>query len=413
MWNEKATSEAALIEATTQCVACGLCVPHCPSYTVAQRESFSPRGRIMLTRAVLAGQLAPDADYQAALNSCLSCGACEAVCPNQVPYTAMRTAALARFAPPALKPANRLLLRWAQHPKVWERLAPWLRHWRYSRWLLRHRPLAPWLKRNGFDTWVAQLPHPLPPAPTWKSIYPAQGREKAQVQLFLGCVARALDTLTLQAAVWLLNRLGVTVHIPPQQGCCGALHHHQGHLQTSYDLARNNQAAFQPDLPLLSTASGCGAQLARHLPQHQDIITYLAECDWSMLTRTPLTQPIWWHLPCSQRNGLGEEKFLRTLLSRLEAPSCEPLPENTLCCGGAGLYSSTHPHLAQALQARKLAQLSATSHGYLLTSNLGCGLWLAQGLRARGMRLQVCHPVVLLAWQAGWLIGTVEGKTYV
>jgi len=69
-----------------QCVACGLCLPHCPTFRITGRETASPRGRIAAMRAVVEDGAPIDASFLTMMDECLACRACEAACPSGVPY---------------------------------------------------------------------------------------------------------------------------------------------------------------------------------------------------------------------------------------------------------------------------------------------------------------------------------------
>ena len=69
-----------------QCVMCGLCLPHCPTYRISLDEAESPRGRIALARSLASGRIAPGPTALSHLDQCLTCLSCENVCPSEVRY---------------------------------------------------------------------------------------------------------------------------------------------------------------------------------------------------------------------------------------------------------------------------------------------------------------------------------------
>jgi len=75
----------AMAEAVDKCVHCGFCLATCPTYQVLGEEMDSPRGRIILMKEVLEGQLALEGALPY-IDRCLGCLACVTACPSGVPY---------------------------------------------------------------------------------------------------------------------------------------------------------------------------------------------------------------------------------------------------------------------------------------------------------------------------------------
>jgi glycolate oxidase iron-sulfur subunit len=392
-----ATRAAAAIEA---CVHCGFCLATCPTYLDTRDERDSPRGRIYLVRELLE-QGTPEAAAQFHLDRCLTCRACETTCPSGVQYGHIVDGGrqlLERELPRSRGRAllRRLLRLLVPYPR---RFAPLLRIGQYL------RPLLPAVLREHVPP--AQAPLPVAPA----------GGGGRRVILLEGCVQSAGTPRTNQAARLLLARLGIDVVATPEQGCCGALDTHLGHGESGARAMRRNIDAWWPAIEagaeaVLSTATGCGSQLADYGDALADDPDYAARARRVSELSADLAdfllgealdaagagaagdrRRIAVHVPCSQSHALRSPDSVRTLLERLGYRLCETRDDH-LCCGSAGTYSLLQPAMSRRLRTRKVQALSVDAPDLIVSANVGCQLHLA------GEAAVPVQHWVELAWEA-------------
>jgi glycolate oxidase iron-sulfur subunit len=394
-------------EATLDCVHCGLCLPHCPTYQETGRETSSPRGRIYLMRGVSEGRLELDARFAAEMHDCLACRACETACPAGVRYGHLVETARAeldrRGARGRVRRAlERLVLRRiVAAPRVLRALGSLLRA--YQRWGVQRLLRGSRLLRALPGLARAERMLPPPTAPHRPAVvYPAHGERRGRVAFFSGCVMPELLGPANAASVEVLRRNGFEVWIPRQQACCGALHLHSGDPAAAARLRARNRSAFQVEAidAIVTNSAGCGAALkaggdalARRV---RDISEFLVERGISPPTAR-LELRVAYDDPCHLLHGQGIADAPRALLRAIPGLQLIDLPGHRDCCGAAGIYNLTRPEMSDRLLARKVDALRATRVDAVATGNPGCILQIAAGARAAGLDTEVLHPVELLA----------------
>lgn len=389
-------------EQARQCVMCGLCVPHCPTYAVHGTEADSPRGRLSMMLGLATGELPLDAQVASHLDACLACRACERACPSKVPYGALideaRAFLAAREAPmPSATTALRAL---RDHVLPYrERLGMASTIGRTLSGLRRALPEAGLSQRL-----LTLAPQPRPARFNAFGVHEPTAPCTGEVALFTGCTAHT-DADSLRAALRLLRAWGLRVHVPREQSCCGALHRHAGDPQRADRFALDNREVFGAlgEMPLTGVSTGCLAEL------QGNTTTPLAveEIARLLLSRLPSPAPrfrplrarVALHTPCSLRNVLRGADEVATLLGHVPELDVIPLPDGGRCCGAGGTHTLSHPEQADRLAGMALDALAETGATHLLTSNIGCALHLAQAARQRGLALTVEHPLGLLARQ--------------
>ncbi|MFZ4508445.1 MAG: 4Fe-4S dicluster domain-containing protein, partial [Fimbriimonas sp.] len=106
-----------LIDLTSHCIRCGLCLETCPTFSETGEETASPRGRIYLVRSAAEGKLVWE-DIEAPISQCLGCRACETACPSGVEYGAILELSRDRLGKGKRSLARKLLLQTITHPAL-------------------------------------------------------------------------------------------------------------------------------------------------------------------------------------------------------------------------------------------------------------------------------------------------------
>ena len=338
-------------ELLERCISCGFCLPACPTYRLTGSEPSSPRGRINLMRAVEEGRLpVDDPGFVEESSFCLGCRACEPVCPAGVQY-------------------GELLEEWRGH--VWQGRSRPLRLrallWAADRrWRVRALGL---LRRH------------------------ARARPERGPQLLLGCFERTLFPGVSRAAAEL-----TAAAVTPAQGCCGALHAHNGEPARGRELAERLGEELHGEI--LTTSGGCAAHLAAVIGRDRvfELSQWLAGLPGPSADRPAERPRVALQDSCHLRNGLGVWREPRELIAQV-ADYVE-LPGAAVCCGAAGTYATLRPRDSAAVLEPKLDEIAAADVDYVVTVNPGCLRQLRTGLRRRGLSTRAVHLAELLAGKA-------------
>ena len=393
-----------LLNVADSCVKCGICVPHCPTYTHTQNENESPRGRIALIQAWAGGHLGITDNLLNHIDNCLLCRACEKACPAVVPYGKLIDDFRAEIHEEQSTPITVKIVKSIAESKRVQRSVQLILNVYQQNKLQKTARLLRLPKLFGLNELDRLVPN-YQEKETLKNYYAAKNEAKGDVGLFVGCMGELFDFATVSAAIKVLTQIGFNVHLPNNQTCCGALALHDGDKNGSLKLEQQNKIAFEnKDLEAIVTiASGCGTTLREYSAKNfsvkvMDISHFLIHTDFDFSnTLKPLDQNVRLHSPCSLKNGLRTDKSVSKLLQKIPELKISSLPETVQCCGAAGSYSLRHDKMAKTLLNELLTTALETPSDYLVSSNIGCALHIAAGLRERGEKIEVIHPIVLLA----------------
>ena len=423
-------------EQAEKCVRCGLCLTVCPVYAEEQDERYVARGRNRLLSEIVDNHKDLTRGLKDRFGKCLLCRRCTMVCPQGVRTDLLNIAARAEIVKgdglPIYKsvPFRKLL-------KDRKLMRKALRAASTFQWVLpvtkepegkiHHIPLQTEGKIRHLPMFLAglgggrQLPsiakrslsedipefHP--------SVADVKNRN-LRVTYFSGCATEFSFPEVGKALIKILNRLGVGVVFPKEQGCCGIAVFASGDLKTAREMALHNLEVFsQLDADLIVTGCAtCGSALkdgwASYLPENEkekakfedfgakvrDISELLVDlADFRPLryrSILPENTRVTYHDPCHLARYQEVMEQPRKILKHVFGDNFVEM-DNTGCCGMGGSFNVEHYELSKKIAKKKVGSVARTNTDIVINTCPGCMIQLIDNIERYHLPQRVVHMV--------------------
>jgi Fe-S oxidoreductase len=329
---EYTLEESALLHRFDQCINCGLCLQECVTLrnlVSSDIEFAGPRHiGISLSRNLAEYWTTSDTIYY-----CTLCGACEAVCPSQIPI-----------------PAVVEMIR-SKIPRQVIELVP-----------AAHRGLAENLEKTG-NIYGASLD------------YPKHHDENPEFVYFTGCVGSYIEKESAERTISTLIKLGVKF-TTIEEVCCGGPTVVGGMPMVEALIDQNLEKILATGTnKVITECPRCYITFTKN-PRYAEkldvmhTLQFLAKFPWQCATQDVVV----YHDPCEMGRVFGEYEAPRQILSQV-APNTKEMArtrQSTVCCGAGGGVRGVSPRLSLEMAHNRIKEALDSGANVLVTECSSC-----------------------------------------
>jgi len=404
---------------------CGFCTFWCPVYQEEWVESSVARGKNMMIRGLLAGDLEYTKEFAERLNKCTLCMACTANCPSKANIPNIIVAGRADMVKArGVKFPYNIVYRWVLPRRTLfgnlVRFASWFQGIFLPKTEGTIRHLSMFLSALGKGRQIPEI------APKFlRQIVPAVNKPPAgvatrmKVGYFTGCMTDFVFPELGKHIVDFLTRNGVEVVVPEEQGCCGApVFLGAGDFDTGRRLADTNVKAFEGVDYIISDCATCTSSLKDYVKfladtserkeaytkfgeRIKDISEFLVDV---LKLPSSAYQPapgvkgkkVTWHDPCHLVRHLGIKDQPRQIIKSIPGVEYVEMPNADRCCGMAGTFSIYYYDLSKKIAGKKVEAIESTGADIVVSSCPGCEIQLIDSTVQHKSPVKVMHIMELL-----------------
>ncbi|GAB6190874.1 (Fe-S)-binding protein [Desulfocastanea catecholica] len=398
-----------------ECVKCGVCQAHCPTYQVTKKEGAVARGKIALAAALLDGETGLEERLQQDMSMCLMCGSCVSKCPNKVPTHDIVGAIRREITDnQGLSLIGKGVSTLLGSPVLMKTLSK------------SGAMLSPLLLKKVPETSGLRLRFPSPimkgrtiPHISFRNLFDrvpefVEGRpDKPVVGFFAGCAITYAYPEIGEMMVAILQRMGFSVYVPRAQQCCGIPALSSGNGTLVEQLAETNVGAFRKRevQQIITACASCNGGIGEYYQTMKtdyhdftgkviDFSVFLKQqglfAELAAMDKWPERIKVTYHDPCHLKTQ-GITKEPRELLRALPNVAFIEMESASTCCGLGGTFSVYHYEESKAIGARKIPGLVESGAELIATACPGCIMQLQDIINHAGLKVRAVHILELIA----------------
>lgn len=241
--------------------------------------------------------------------------------------------------------------------------------------------------------------------------------DRPRVALLVTCLADTLFPDVGKACVTLLERLGVDVHFPAAQTCCGQAHVNTGYQRDAVPLVRGFVETFEGYDAVIAPSGSCvgsvrhqHAAVARRFGDEAlavraerlasrtfELSEYLV--DQLGVTDVGASYPhtVTYHPTCHSLRMLGVGDKPLALLRAVHGLQLFELPQADECCGFGGTFAVKNAETSTAMLADKMSAVLTTGAEVCAASDSSCLMHIGGGLSRLKTGVRTVHLAEILA----------------